>query len=711
MLGDFARRLPFNWLLVLLLPLWLAVWYGGWKIMAGQESKQQMEKILGLTELANDLGTLVHTLQKERGLSMGFMGSHGNQFQQALATQRAQSDQQLTRMQPQWQVVEQQPADAPLAKNSAFARSLLQHLAEIRLYVDQPQQAWLPVFHYYSNLNRSLLHNIAAIARLAEGSAADDLAAAYVQIVTLKELAGQERALITAALTDSGMTPEILRRAIILDAEQEANASRFGQLAPRLNQQLQQRLQEVDAEEMNRLRERVVNLSQWQQGGERLPVDAEHWFHSATNRIEVLRESEEQSAAALRTQVDQLADSARQSFWLSLLATVLATLAASSLALLMFWQTRRAHWEQIQLLMRYTPHAMALFDRNMHYLQASHRWMEEHNLDPEQTLGRSHYQLLPNQAPRWREIYQTGFQDRWARQEAEFFPGEGGKADQWFTWEVRPWRTASHHAGGIILFVENVTERVNMQEQLRKQRDKLAYERHFIENVILRMRQAVSFHPGRLNYILSPVERTAGDLLLSALHPQGCQYIMLGDFTGHGLLAAMGGPIVSDIFYTMTSKGFALSEIIVEINRKLQQKMPVGMFMAAIFLEWHQHEHRATVWNMSMPDVLCYRHATQQWQRIPSHHLACGILANQPLRATLLPFQPHDRLYFTSDGVVEAEHPEAGPLGIDSLQDILHHIVLRQEPLQVAETIVKAYLNKNEQADDISLVEMICPTD
>jgi len=99
-------------------------------------------------------------------------------------------------------------------------------------------------------------------------------------------------------------------------------------------------------------------------------------------------------------------------------------------------------------------------------------------------------------------------------------------------------------------------------------------------------------HPGcldapHLKYLLSPMAIFNGDLLLAARQPSGGLHIMVGDFTGHGLPAAVGAIPMSDIFYSMTAKGDAISDIVAEANQKLKAILPTGVFCAACLLEFN----------------------------------------------------------------------------------------------------------------------------
>ena len=82
-----------------------------------------------------------------------------------------------------------------------------------------------------------------------------------------------------------------------------------------------------------------------------------------------------------------------------------------------------------------------------------------------------------------------------------------------------------------------------------------------------------------------PASVFSGDVLLTAFSPARDLYVMLGDFTGHGLSAALGALPTSEVFRSMTAKGFQLNQILQAINRKLHALMPVGMFLAAQFIK------------------------------------------------------------------------------------------------------------------------------
>ncbi|MBF0186815.1 MAG: SpoIIE family protein phosphatase [Magnetococcales bacterium] len=245
-------------------------------------------------------------------------------------------------------------------------------------------------------------------------------------------------------------------------------------------------------------------------------------------------------------------------------------------------------------------------------------------------------------------------------------------------------------------------------EDVKHHRDKLAFERKFIENILVRIRSSDQFDPGVLRFLLAPVEKTAGDLLLSAQRPNGLQHILIGDFTGHGLPSAIGGPLVSDIFYSMTAKDLDLLEIIDEMNRKLTLKLPTGFYLTAGLIEVSMSEKRLRLFNAGLPEMLVVR-AGRVATRIESRHLPLGIhellMPEEAVQSITL--DSGDRVYAYSDGVIEADDSKGVMFGQARLEEIVTQEPDERECLleQVLEE-VQEHQHGDEQADDITMLEI-----
>ncbi|MBH0200956.1 MAG: PAS domain S-box protein [Nitrospira sp.] len=125
--------------------------------------------------------------------------------------------------------------------------------------------------------------------------------------------------------------------------------------------------------------------------------------------------------------------------------------------------------ERFRLFIEHVPAATAMFDRNMRYLAASRRWMEDYRLSGA-ILGRSHYDVLPAISSRWKEIHRRGLAGETLRADEDRFVRDDGST-QWITWDVRPWYSGDE-VGGIVIATEDVTARVEAQNALHERKER-----------------------------------------------------------------------------------------------------------------------------------------------------------------------------------------------------------------------------------------------
>ena len=210
-----------------------------------------------------------------------------------------------------------------------------------------------------------------------------------------------------------------------------------------------------------------------------------------------------------------------------------------------------------------------------------------------------------------------------------------------------------------------------------------------------------------IRYTLSPMSIFNGDMLLSAMTPNGHEYILLGDFTGHGLTASIGTLPVSEIFYSMTAKGFTLTSIISEINRRLKKLLPLEMFMATYAIDVNRYEKVISVWGGGIPDLLLKRCSDNQMESISAKNLPLGIIDSQELELTMqvIPVDEGDRFYIYTDGVVETENHDGKLFGTQALRDVISSADREDNIYQAIMDNLEQFRDGYEQSDDITLLE------
>lgn len=125
---------------------------------------------------------------------------------------------------------------------------------------------------------------------------------------------------------------------------------------------------------------------------------------------------------------------------------------------------------QLEMFVKYTPAAVAMFDTEIQYLMASDRWYTDYGLDPKVSIiGRSHYDVFPEiqGMDEWKAVHQRVLKGATVRTEVDEFPREDGSL-MYLRYEVRPWYGQDGNVGGIIMFTEVITERIGAEIALKE---------------------------------------------------------------------------------------------------------------------------------------------------------------------------------------------------------------------------------------------------
>jgi two-component system, cell cycle sensor histidine kinase and response regulator CckA len=113
------------------------------------------------------------------------------------------------------------------------------------------------------------------------------------------------------------------------------------------------------------------------------------------------------------------------------------------------------------------PVAAAMLDLDLRYIVCSRRWLTDYELTSDAVIGRTHYEVFPHMAERWRRIFQRSLKGAVQKCEEDGLPRANGTLD-WMRWEIHPWRNEQNEVGGLILFTEVITARRRLEDQLRQ---------------------------------------------------------------------------------------------------------------------------------------------------------------------------------------------------------------------------------------------------
>ncbi len=197
----------------------------------------------------------------------------------------------------------------------------------------------------------------------------------------------------------------------------------------------------------------------------------------------------------------------------------------------------------------------------------------------------------------------------------------------------------------------------------------------------------------------------SGDLRLIKKLDNGEILILLCDFTGHGLPAAIGTIFVADLFRSMTKKQFDASLILNEINEKMHQILPTGRYCAASMISYKPNVNNIRIWNCGLPSVLLLNSENRIKQKVNSAHVPLGVLAGpldyEPMQINAKEF---NAIVVFSDGITEAKAPDEQMYGENRLFEKIENVSATDSVFQIVKADVTQFMNGEEPTDDISLI-------
>lgn len=122
---------------------------------------------------------------------------------------------------------------------------------------------------------------------------------------------------------------------------------------------------------------------------------------------------------------------------------------------------------QLAQFIEYAPIAVAMLDLDMRYLRVNQRWMDDFALEGD-IIGKSHYDVFPEIGDNWKEMHQRCLQGEIHHDQEVSFTQKDGTI-MWFDRNIRPWTTCNGEIGGLLMYVEIITDRKMAQEALQAQ--------------------------------------------------------------------------------------------------------------------------------------------------------------------------------------------------------------------------------------------------
>ena len=301
------------------------------------------------TRTSTTISLVIHELQKERGMSSGFIASSSRNFAETLGFQRLSTDQSLAALDEKLL-----PGDAtpPVVER---LREKLAALPRLRDNVSELKLSREFIVERYTDLIDDLFElQLTTFGQDIEAAVLRQQMA-FVSLMQAKEMAGQERALLAAMLSDKNFSAGRMAAYHRIKAVEDARVSNFLRLAhPAATHTFQEILTQPDAARADRIRLNIVAASLREANGNTesdypLPK-AEEWFSVSSSKIEALKRLEDELGLAVNLSAHQLENRASHELMINGLLALLSFVLAAVLL------------NQIQRGRRVAEHRLSLAD-------------------------------------------------------------------------------------------------------------------------------------------------------------------------------------------------------------------------------------------------------------------------------------------------------------------------------------------------------------
>ncbi|MEO1331674.1 MAG: nitrate- and nitrite sensing domain-containing protein, partial [Pseudomonadota bacterium] len=310
---------------VMLAPLAAALVFGAILISGAFVDSDREDKIRRLVELSTQASTLAHELQKERGMSAGFIASEGAAFGSELSSQRRLTDKALSQV---GAAVTAYPVSDLSAERTALVVERAQKIkagigaiAKIRSQIDAQTIAKGDAVSFYTGLIRSLLST--ADDSLEANSQADmaKLSLAYSYVLMAKEFAGVERAVGAAGFGSGAFDKALIRQYRDLQGRQRVLLERAAHLSDAAGEAriagIAKSADFAAIEALRKVAEDSVGT------GDLKGVTGPQWFKTSTAYLGVLKRVEGAMAAELIAVSQSAAKASSRVAWIEVASVAL----------------------------------------------------------------------------------------------------------------------------------------------------------------------------------------------------------------------------------------------------------------------------------------------------------------------------------------------------------------------------------------------------
>lgn len=313
--------------LLVLLPLICCLYFGILNLLQTVDNQNKLSAGQAFLSLAVVNNSLVHELQKERGMSAVFIGSKGKNFASELRNQRRLTDQANIKMTQALSSFSSENSEVnDIITNITMT---LDQLTSMRNKIDNFSISLGEALGYYTKQNNKMLRLTGFFINISPKESVK-YALSYYNFIEAKERAGIERAVASGGFAENQFTTPAYQKFIRLNAEQETYLEQFLlNSSEQVKIDFDKKMENHAVLEVKKMRNIAMQVGQ----SGPFNIDASIWFENATTRINLLKEIENQQSTNFIKEINLLLEQANIDLTYTIIIIVLALSLTSFVAL------------------------------------------------------------------------------------------------------------------------------------------------------------------------------------------------------------------------------------------------------------------------------------------------------------------------------------------------------------------------------------------
>ena len=256
-----------------------------------------------------EINHVVHELQKERGITVGYLSNDGAEFSEELAIQRHHTDSTLGEFYKE--IINPELDDLMLLHEDDinYLMTFFNKISELRDQVDELTISPDQTIKYFSEINTVALKTVNLLINETRDKQAAQQVHAIIYFLESKEYASIERAVGTQAFSMYGIDKKMLGRFTELVASQSSYLDAFITISDQESIDFYERtVTGFDVDEVNRMRESLYSDTE-------LSDDPNYWYKVSTGKINSLKMVEDFMSENMRHYTESISKKAQQDFW------------------------------------------------------------------------------------------------------------------------------------------------------------------------------------------------------------------------------------------------------------------------------------------------------------------------------------------------------------------------------------------------------------